>query len=143
MDDTRIEKRLGVQATSEQIWDLIADLSAWQTWNPNDLEVSGTIAYGGSLQMREAWPGLPERQCNASIAEWQPSGRLVWIENRGFLIRTLRYLEIEQLGPTNCIVTSGIRFFGLRGELFHDKHKSAIREGHLAIVTGLKAAAES
>jgi hypothetical protein len=33
-------------------------------------------------------------------------------------------------------------FAGLRGELFHDKHRNALREAHQAIVDGLKAAAE-
>ena len=44
MDDTRIEKRVGVQATSDRIWDLVADLAGWSAWNPMDTEVEGVIA---------------------------------------------------------------------------------------------------
>jgi len=42
-----------------------------------------------------------------------------------------------------CIVSSGHKFAGLRGELFHDKHRAGLRDGHQAIVDGLKAAAEA
>lgn len=143
MDDTRIEKRVGVQATSDRIWDLVADLAGWSAWNPVDTEVEGVIAYGGRLTMTEAWPEMAPHQALAQIVEWQPRGRLVWAERRGFLFQSLRYIQIEELAPGNCIVAVGVRFSGLRGELFHDKHRPAIRKAHEAIAEGLKAAAEA
>lgn len=142
MDDTRIEKRIGVQATSDRIWDLISDLSGWGRWNPVDTDVQGAIAYGGRLTMTEVWPDLPEREALGQVVEWQPRVRLVWVERRGFLFQSLRYLEIDEVGPENCILAAGIRFSGLRGELFHDKHRPAIRRAHEAMVEGLKTLAE-
>ena len=143
MEDTRIEKRLGVQATAERIWDLIADLPAWDRWNPHEREVEGAIAFGGRLALTEAWPDQAERRAEGQVVEWQPLVRLVWAENRGFLFRTMRYFEIEELDRQSCIVASGLRFAGLRGELFHDKHRAALRRGQDALIHGLKAAAEA
>ena len=143
MDDTRIEKRIGVQADAERIWDLIADLDAWSRWNPHDRDVEGAIACGGRLHMTEAWPDLEERRAAGRVAEWEPLARLVWVGRRGFLFNTLRYIGIEELERGSCILASGTRFSGLRGELFHDKHRGALRRGHEALVTGLKAAAEA
>jgi hypothetical protein len=143
MDDTRIEKRVGARADSDRIWELVADLPHWSRWNPHDQAVEGTIAFGGRLAMTERWPDLPERRVAAQVVEWQPRVRLVWIEKRGFLFRTLRYIEIEELAPGSCILASGTRFTGLRAELFMDKHRSALRRGHEAIVEGLKSAAEA
>ena len=143
MDDTRIEKRIGVRATSDRIWDLVADLPGWRRWNPVDAEVEGVIAFGGRLTMTEAWPEMPPRQSLAQVAERQPRVRLVWAEKRGFLFQSLRYIEIEELAPSNCILAIGVRFSGLRGELFHDKHRPAIRKAHEAMAEGLKTAAEA
>lgn len=143
MDDTRIEKRVGVQADAQRIWDLIADLDGWSRWNPHDRDVEGAIAFGGRLHMTEAWPDLEPRRATAQIGEWQPLARLVWFEKRGFLFRTLRYIEIEELERGSCILASGTRFSGLRGELFHDKHRGALRRGHEGVVEGLKAASEA
>lgn len=143
MDDTKIEKRAGVQATSDRLWELVSDLSGWNEWNPYETEVEGTIAFGGRLSMTEGFPGQAQRQVSANVAEWRPYVRLVWTENRGFLFRTLRYIDIEELEKGKCIVSSGHKFAGLRGELFHDKHRPALRDAHQAIVDGLKAAAEA
>jgi hypothetical protein len=143
MDDTKIEKRAGVRATSDRIWELVSDLSRWSEWNSFETEVEGAIAFGGQLSLTEAFPGQPERRVTARVADWRPYVRLVWTENRGFLFRTLRYIDIEELDKGSCIVSSAHKFAGLRGELFHDKHRIALRDAHQDIVDRLKAAAES
>ena len=142
MEDTRIEKRVGVKASPERIWELVADLSSWSRWNTVETDVEGAIAFGGHLTLTEAYEGLPERRATAQVAEWQPLARLVWAEKRGWLFRTMRYIEIEQLDRGSCILASGVRFAGLRGELFHDSHRARIRRGQESIVEGLKTAAE-
>lgn len=142
MDDTKIEKRAGVKATSDRLWDLVSDLSRWNDWNPHERDLEGTIAFGAPLALTESYPGLGERRTTARVADWRPYVRLVWTENRGFLFRTLRYIDIEELDKGSCIVSSGFKFAGLRGELFLDKHKPALSQAHEAIVQNLKAAAE-
>ena len=143
MDDTKIEKRAGVKATSDQLWALVSDLSQWERWNPYERDLEGAIAFGAALRLTESYPGLADRRASASVADWRPYVRLVWTENRGFLFRTLRYIDIEELEKGSCIVSSGLKFAGLRGELFLDKHKPALSQAQEAIVQGLKAAAEA
>ena len=143
MEDAKIERRAGVQATSDRLWELVSDLPGWNRWNPHETDVEGAIAFGGQLTITEAFPGQGERRAAARVAEWRPYVRLVWTENRGFLFRTLRYIDIEELEKGSCIVSSAHKFAGLRGELFHDKHRIALRDAHQAIVDNLKAAAEA
>lgn len=143
METARIEQRAGVRATSDRIWEVLSDLPHWDRWNPHERSVGGTIAFGGSITLTETLPGMAERQVEARVGDWQPGARLVWVDKRGFLFRVIRLFEIEELEPGSCIVTSGAQFEGLRGELFHDKHKKAIRAAHGEIVEGLKTAAEA
>lgn len=142
MDTTRIEQRAGVRATTDRIWEVVSDLPHWDRWNPYERRVSGTIAFGGSISLTEALPGMGERQVAARIGDWQPLAQLTWVEKRGFLFGMTRYFKIEQLEPGSCIVTTGAVFSGLRGELFHDKHRNAIKAAYAEIVAGLKTAAE-
>lgn len=142
METARIEKRVGVRASSERLWELIGDLSAWSRWNPYETAIQGTIAFGAPLTLTEALPGLPERRVSARVGEWQPYAQLVWFEKRGWLFNVTRYVEIEELEPGSCIVASGAIFSGLRGELFHDKHRAAIRAAYEEMVEGLRRAAE-
>jgi hypothetical protein len=125
MDIARIEKRVGVQAPSDRIWDLIADLPSWDRWNPIETTVEGTIAFGGDLALTETIHDIGERRAVAKVTEWQPLAQLIWVENRGLWFRSIRYYEIEELEPGACIVSNGWIFKGLRGEMFFDKHPTA------------------
>lgn len=143
MDTARIEKRIGVRAASDRIWDLIADLPGWDRWNPVETAVEGTIAFGGTIALSEAVPGLPERRASVRVGEWQPYAQLVWMEKRGLWFRSMRYFEIEELEPGSCIVANGFIFSGLRGEMHFDRHRKALRGAVDAIAEGLKSAAEA
>ena len=139
----KIEKRVGVQAPSDRIWEVITDLSGWDRWNPVETGVGGAIAFGGVLTLTEAIEGLPERQVTGRIADWQPNAQLVWTEKRGFLFNVIRYYEIDELEPGSCIVANGFIFSGFMGEGFHDKHRKSIRTACEAIGEALKLNAET
>lgn len=142
MDTTRIEKRIGVRAPSDRIWEILSDLENWHSWNPYETGVTGALAFGGSINLTESLPGMVERQVQARIGDWQPYSQLVWAEKRGWLFNAIRYYEIEELDRGSCIVSNGVIFTGLRGELFHDKHRPTIRAAYEGIGEALRRAAE-
>lgn len=122
----RIENRVGVKASAERIWDLIADLSGWSQWNPVDVDVEGALAIGGTLILTERIPGLPDRRVTAAIRDWQPYAQLIWGEKRGWQFSSVRYYEIEQL-EVGCIVANGQIFSGLRGESAFAKQRKILK----------------
>lgn len=140
--NSRIESRVGVRADAEVIWDLIADLEGWGRWNPYEDDVAGAIAFGGALRLTERLPGQPERFAAYGVAEWQPLAQLVLVEKRGWLFNAMRYIEIEELERGSCIVANGLILTGLRGELFHDKHRKTIKAAYAEIGEGLRKLAE-
>lgn len=139
----KIEKRVGVRAPSDRIWEVIADLPHWGRWNPIETDVTGKIAFGSQIELTERIEGLPERHVVGRVADWQPNAQLVWTEKRGWLFNVVRYYEIEELEPGSCIVANGFIFSGFRGEGFHDKHKRAIRTACETIAEGIRVASES
>lgn len=143
METTRIENRIGIRASSAQIWDVIADLEGWQNWNPFERSLQGKLGFSAPLTLEESFTGIPARKVSATIVEWEPCGQLLWSENRGFLFRSSRYFEIEPLERNACIVTNGILFSGLRGEMYHDKHRAKFKPHLLTINEQLKAAVEA
>ncbi|HYC74619.1 SRPBCC domain-containing protein [Brevundimonas sp.] len=143
METARIEKRIGVRASTDRIWELIADLPGWDRWNPVETSVEGTIAYGGSIALTETIPGLPERRASVTVGEWTPYSQLVWLEKRGLWFRSIRYFEIEELEPGSCVVANGFIFSGLRGEMYFDRHRKALRKAVDSIAEAMKTAAEA
>ena len=139
----KIEKRVGVRAPSDRIWEVVADLPGWDQWNPIETGVSGTIAFGGVINLTERIESLPERQVTGRVADWQPNAQLVWTEKRGWLFNVVRYYEIEELEPGSCIIANGFIFSGFRGEGFHDRHKKTVRTACEAIGEALKLKVDS
>jgi hypothetical protein len=138
----KIEKRIGVRAPSQRIWDLIADLPGWDRWNPVETGAAGTIGFGAPINLIERIEGLPERQVTGRVADWQPNAQLVWTEKRGWLFSMVRFYEIEELEPGSCIVSNGFIFSGLRGEGFHERHRRTVRNGCEAVAEALRIATE-
>ena len=142
METTRIENRIGVRAPAERLWDVLTDFAGWSRWNPHEVDIEGALGFGAAIRLTERLPDLGERRIEARLGEWQPNAQLVWAERRGFLFSTLRYYEIEELERGSCILSHGVIFTGLRGELFHDRHRGRIRRAYEAIGENLKRVAE-
>ena len=140
MDMLRIQARIGLPTTSDRIWNQIEDLSRWANWNPVETEVSGAIAFGGKLSFVEHLDGLTPRPAQVSVVDWQPRAQLVWAERRGFLFNSVRYFEIEELAPESCVLANGYLRSGLRGEMFHDRHRKALKQATEAVSEGMRAA---
>jgi len=143
MDTPRIEKRIGVRASTDRIWEVITSLEGWDHWNPVEKGLDGAIAFGGAMNLTENLKGLAPRQVTARVGQWQPYAQLVWAEKRGLWFNSMRYFEIEELEPGSCIIANGYLFSGLRGEMYFDKHRKALRHAVEAVAEGWKAAAEA
>lgn len=104
----KVEHRIGVQAPSEVIWDLIYDVAGWSRWNPLHRGAEGEIRIGGRLLTTEVLPGLVERPATFQVMEWVPHEQL-HLRNSAFggWVKSVRYIEIEQLASCACIVSTG------------------------------------
>ena len=107
----KVEHRLGVRATADRIWQLIAELDQWEHWNPIHPGARGRIGFGEKLTVVEAYPHESRREITAVVTDWTPLEQLVW-RTQGFLWSARRYLEIEELAPGSCIFSNGILYEG-------------------------------
>jgi len=140
----RIEHRVGVQASAETIWEVVRDLAGWSLWNPLYPKASGEIRIGGQLELTLALPGQPERQIQPTVLEWVPNEQLHWrLSLMGGLVKTVRYIEIEQLAEASCIVSNGEIIGGWMGATVARQSGRAIHRGFVAFSEALKARAES
>ncbi|MFD1191200.1 MULTISPECIES: SRPBCC family protein [Phenylobacterium] len=140
----KIEHRIGVQAPAEIIWEILADLPSWSAWNPLYPEAAGEIRIGSVLTLRLALPGQPDRMINPVVMEWVPLEQLHWrLSMLGGMVTSVRYIEIEALGPGNCIVSNGEIFTGLLGGLVVGRLRKSIRRGFTEMGEALAARAEA
>jgi len=139
----KIEHRLGVQAPADIIWPIMSDLSSWPDWNPLYPAAKGEIHIGERLTLDVAVPGQPVRTIQPRVLDWAPNDHIHWRLTlmRG-LVTSTRYLEIEVMGETNCIVSNGELFDGPLHRLVRGQRR-ALREGFTAMGEAIKTRAEA
>ena len=139
----RIEHRIGIAASPEVVWGVIADLERWGEWNGLHPEARGRISIGGQLEVAELLEGEPGRLHQVTIPDWTPEIQLVWVNKRGFLSRSTRYFELEDLSGDACLLANGEIFDGLRGEGWARPRRGLFHAAFEAINEAIKARAEA
>jgi len=140
----RIENRVGVQAPAEVIWEAIFDVSRWHEWNPLYPQAAGVIRMGSPLDLTLALPGQPPQQIQPVVLDWVPNEQLHWRMSlmSGF-VKTVRFIEIEQLAPQSCIVSNGELFAGLMAKPMLKRVGRSIHRGFREMGEALKVRAEA
>lgn len=140
----RIEHRIGVNAPAEAIWAQLADIPGWSSWNPLYPQAAGELRIGSRLDLTVAIPGQAHRKIRPVILDWVPNDQIHWrLSALGGLVQSTRYLEIEILGPTNCIFSNGEIFGGLLGPTVARQLGRSVRRGFAAMGEAVKARAEA
>ncbi len=140
----KLERRIGINAPDEVVWELLSDVPGWAAWNPLYPRAVGEIRIGHRWDLDLALPGQPPRTINPVILDWAPFDHIHWRNDmmRGW-VRTVRYLEIEKMGPENVIFSNGEIFDGWMGPSAARRLRRPILNGFEALNEALKARAEA
>jgi hypothetical protein len=140
----KIEHRIGVQATPDVIWQVVSDLPGWESWNPLYPSARGEIQFGAILMLDLALPGEATRAIKPQVTDWTPNEQIIWKQNwMGGLLRSTRYIEIEALGPANCIFSNGEIYEGFGLRWFSRKRRRTLKAGFTAMGEAVRDKAEA
>lgn len=135
------EHRIGVAAPVEVVWDILSDLDGWTAWNPLYPRAEGRLLIDARLSLDMQLAGEPLKTVEGQVIDWVPNNQIHWRE-KGLLVDTTRYLEIEKLTDTGCIFSNGQLSKGL-GVRYPSRRKIVkLREGFRSMGEALKARAE-
>jgi hypothetical protein len=109
-----VEHRTGVQAPAEIVWEVISDFTTWKDWNPVHPRMEGEMRIGTNLVV-DLVPVAdgPVTTLAPVVQDWVPFEQLHWRTSRlGGFVTAIRYLEIENMGPSNATFSNGELFMG-------------------------------
>ncbi len=139
----KIESRIGIMAPPEAVWEVLADVDGWPRWNPLYPQATGEMKIGARWSLTLALPGEAERQIEPRVIDWVPLEQVLLNDlAMGGWVKSLRYVEIDQVDDKACIVSNGEIFRGLVSEFYGNKHRRAMKKGFQAMSDALKAEAE-
>ncbi|HEY2179987.1 MAG TPA: SRPBCC domain-containing protein [Caulobacteraceae bacterium] len=140
----KLEHRLGVRAPAETIWAILADIDRWAEWNPLYPTAAGAIRMGATLDLEVGLPGQAPRAIRPVVIDWVPNEQIHWrLSMLAGLVKSVRYLEIEELAPGSCIFSNGEIFEGILGPTVAKRLAGPIRAGFKAMGEALKVRAEA
>lgn len=132
-----------IEAPPELVWDFIADFAGWDSWNPLYAQTSGSAEEGETIAFTTSVPGLKPQTVRAEVRAVLPDELLEFTSaTRGGLIKSLRYVELDEISPTRCTVTSAQIVGGPLGRFAARALGERIQEGLAAMNLALKSIAE-
>lgn len=141
---TKLERRIGIQAPDEIVWEILSDIPGWAAWNPMYPKARGEIRIGQRWTLELALPGQKRRTIHPVILDWAPYDHIHWrLDSLGGWVRTVRYLEIEKMGAENIIFSNGELFDGLLGRAAARRLRRPIIDGFEAMNEVLKQRSEA
>lgn len=140
----KVEHRIGVQAPAQVVWDLIADIPGWPAWNPLYPQAAGVIRKGQRLSLSVALPDQPVEAISPTVLDWTPEDQLhLRTAYAKGLVTTVRYLEIDVMGPQSCVFSNGELFIGLVGGFVGKRMKKPLKQGFTLMGEALRDQAET
>ena len=100
---TTVSVDIGAPAT--QIWKLLTDADQFTAWNSTIVELKGSIAPGGRIQLRSTL--APDRTFKLKVKEFEPDQRLAWGDAMGTRTYTLERLAENQTRFTMTEIIGG------------------------------------
>jgi hypothetical protein len=140
----KLERRIGINAPDEIVWEILSDIPGWASWNPIHPRAQGVIRIGDRWDLDLALPGQPVRTINPVILDWAPYDHIHWrLDLQRGWVRTIRYLEIEKMGEENVIFSNGEFYDGWLGRSAARRIRRPLLDGFEALNEAMKAKAEA
>lgn len=136
---------IDIDAPPERVWQVLADLPAYSSWNPMIRNASGDLVEGSRLDLRFEPEGRKPRRFRPRLLVVSPPAELRWLGNPGVpgIFMSEHYFRLEPDGRSACLLHHNMLFRGLVTPLVRKRSKTAIMGPFDEMNRALKERAES
>ena len=139
-----LHTEIHIDATPEEVWEVLADLDAYEEWNPFITSSGGTVAVGERLVNRMEPPGGRAMTFRPTVTVVEPARTFEWLGRLGLpgvFDGRHRFDLAPEDGGTHLTHTESFR--GVMVPLLRRSLDAPTRAGFEAMNTALKARAEA
>src|SRR5918995_2823076 len=96
----QIQTEIEIDATPEQVWDVLTDFAAYPEWNPFIQRIAGDVMVGAKLDAYLQPPGNRGMRFRPTVLAAAPAQELRWLGHLGFsgIFDGEHIFRIEPLG---------------------------------------------
>jgi len=114
-----LQADIEIQATADQVWEVLTDFTGYRDWNPFVVEASGTPRPGQRLELQMRLPGRRPMTFRPEVLDADPGRKLRWLGR--LLLPGLfdgeHSFSLEPIGPERVRLTQHEEFRGLLAPL--------------------------
>ncbi len=109
-----VETSLVIDAPTDAVFAVLADLATWHTWNPVITQIRGELRVGAPVAFKIAVvERVPPLRLRAKLVEFEPGRALAWRGGLPAMLVGHHYFRTEARGESRCLVTHGESFTGI------------------------------
>jgi hypothetical protein len=140
----QLHSEVAIDATPQQVWDVLTDFAAYPEWNPFIPHISGPLEAGSRLDIQMQPPASRGMRLRPTVLAAVPSRELRWVGHLGVpgLFDGEHGFRIEPLGADRVRFVQEERFTGLLAPLVLHFIQGGTQQGFLAMNQALKLRAE-
>lgn len=131
--------RVEIDAPAERVWEILADLDSYPSWNPFTPQIETSFEVGAPIVLHVSFDGKPPRRQVEFLRAWAPGERLVWGMTIGpaWFFRAERVQRVEPLGPERCRYVSEDAFAGAFSPVVEALYGGRVQRGFDAMGAAL------
>lgn len=142
---TTVHTAIEIHAPAPRVWEILADLDAYRTWNPMIREAAGELKPGARLRLLFHPTGTKARVFRPLLVTVAPERELRWEGRPGVpkIIESEHVFILKENGGKGTLLVHDMVFRGLLAPLAVKKAGGMIREHFDGMNRALKNRAES
>jgi len=135
-----IKTEIEINATPEQVWQVLTNFESYADWNPYIVRASGKAAGGEHLKLTLRQPDGKEKELKAIVTKVMQSQELRWqgFKYLGGLDDFEHIISIEELEPGRVKLVQRDQSSGLVVPFRSDSARESIQAGYQAMNKALK-----
>ena len=139
-----ITTKIQINATAEQVWDILTDLPAYSNWNPFIPEAKGSATEGSQLEITITPPQGNAMQFKPRVLRSRKHQEFRWVGSLFFnwLFQGEHIFQIYETGPDAITFEHSEHFSGILVPFLWKNLKTNISLGFEAMNAALKERAE-
>jgi hypothetical protein len=141
-----LHTEIEIAAPADVVWNVIADLAAYPSWNPFIVRVDGTLVQGRGLEVTLAPPGGRTMTLRPTLVAVEPGRGFAWLGRLAGIPKLFdgeHHLEIEPIDRDRVRFRHWERFGGILVPFLRKMLETSTRAGFEAMNVALRDRAEA
>lgn len=122
MTSFEIREEVEIQASPEEVWEVIVDFDSYSEWNSQLEYLGGEVEPGGTLQLKLTAEGAEPYEFSPVISHWEEPTKFAWLARTGLprVFDGEHFFELERIDENTTRVVNREEYRGVLSQVIRN-----------------------